>query len=122
MEQKSPASYVAEFLGTFFLVFAITLVVCLFVNPQGTGTDWAVVGLVHGFVLFLIVATLGYVSGAHVNPAVTIAAMALRTIRTERRDRLHPAAARGSSRRRADDEVPAARRPRRPAERRRRVR
>ncbi len=81
MEQKSPASYVAEFLGTFFLVFAISLVVCLFVNPQGTGTDWAVVGLVHGFVLFLIVATLGYVSGAHVNPAVTIAAMALRTIK-----------------------------------------
>ena len=81
MEQRSPASYVAEFLGTFVLVFAITLVVSLFVNPQGTGSDWAVVGLVHGFVLFLIVATLGYVSGAHVNPAVTVAAMALRTIR-----------------------------------------
>jgi MIP family channel proteins len=81
VEQKSPASYVAEFLGTFFLVFAISMVVCLFVNPQGTGSDWVAVGLVHGLVLFLIVATLGYVSGAHVNPAVTVAAMALRTIR-----------------------------------------
>src|SRR3954468_10952740 len=81
VEQKSPASYVAEFLGTFFLVFSISLVVSLFVNPQGTGTDWAVVGLVHGFVLFLIVATLGYVSGAHVNPAVTVAPMGLRNIK-----------------------------------------
>jgi glycerol uptake facilitator protein len=82
VEQKSPASYVAEFLGTFFLVFAITMVVSLFVNPQGTGSDWVAVGFVHGFVLFLIVATLGYVSGAHVNPAVTVAAMVLRTIKT----------------------------------------
>jgi MIP family channel proteins len=81
VEQKSPASYVAEFLGTFFLVFAITLVVSLFVNPQGTGTDWVAVGAAHALVLFLIVSTLGYVSGAHVNPAVTVAAMALRTIR-----------------------------------------
>jgi MIP family channel proteins len=81
VEQKSPASYVAEFLGTFMLVFAITLVVSLFVNPQGTGTDWVAVGAAHALVLFLIVSTLGYVSGAHVNPAVTVAAMALRTIR-----------------------------------------
>ena len=54
------------------LVFAITLVVTLFVNSQGTGTDWVVVGLVHVLVLFLIVQTLGNVSGAHVNPAVTV--------------------------------------------------
>jgi MIP family channel proteins len=81
VEQKSPAAYVAEFLGTFFLVFAITLAVTLFVNPAGAGSDWVVVGLVHGFVLFLIVATIGYVSGAHVNPAITLAALALRKIR-----------------------------------------
>jgi MIP family channel proteins len=81
VEAKSPAAYVAEFIGTFVLVFSISLVVSLFVNAQGAGSDWAVVGLVHGFVLFMIVATIGYVSGAHVNPAVTIAAAALRTIR-----------------------------------------
>ena len=55
--------------------------VSLFVNPQGTGTDWVAVAGAHALVLFLIVSTLGYVSGAHVNPAVTVAAMALRTIR-----------------------------------------
>ena len=37
------------------LVFSVTLAVSLFVNPQGTGSDWAVVGLVHFLVLFMIV-------------------------------------------------------------------
>jgi len=72
---------VAEFIGTFVLVFAITLSVSLFVNPQGTGSDWAVVGLVHFLVLFTIVMTIGSISGAHVNPAVTLALLALRKIR-----------------------------------------
>jgi len=81
VEQKSPAAYVAEFIGTFLLVLAITLAVSLFINAQGTGSDWAVVGLVHALALFMIVATIGYVSGAHVNPAVTIAAAALRLIK-----------------------------------------
>jgi MIP family channel proteins len=81
IEQRSPAAYVAEFIGTFVLVFAITLGVSLFVNPQGTGSDWAVVGLVHFLVLFTIVMTIGSISGAHVNPAVTLALLALRKIR-----------------------------------------
>ena len=114
-----PAAYVAEFIGTFVLVFSITLVVSLFVNPQGTGSDWVVVGLVHVLVLFLIVLTIGSISGAHVNPAVTLSLLALRKIRPNDARRLHPAAARRSRRRRADDEVPPDRRPRRPAERRR---
>ena len=53
----------------------------LFVNPQGTGSDWAVVGLVHFLVLFMLVKTIGSISGAHVNPAVTLALLALRKIR-----------------------------------------
>jgi MIP family channel proteins len=81
IEQRSPAAYVAEFIGTFVLVFAVTLGVSLFINPQGTGSDWAVVGLVHFLVLFMIVMTIGSVSGAHVNPAVTLALLALRKIR-----------------------------------------
>jgi glycerol uptake facilitator protein len=81
-EQRSPAAYVAEFIGTFALVFFVTTVVVLFVTPGGGGgSDWAVVGLVHAFVLFLIVQSLGSVSGAHVNPAVTVALAALRKIR-----------------------------------------
>ena len=81
IEQRSPAAYVAEFIGTFILVLAITLSVCLFVNSAGTGSDWVVVGLVHFLVLFLLVQTLGSVSGAHLNPAVTVALAVLRKIR-----------------------------------------
>jgi MIP family channel proteins len=72
---------VAEFIGTFVLVFSITMAVTLFVNSQGTGSDWAVVGLVHFFVLFMLVQTIGSISGAHVNPAVTVALAVLRKIR-----------------------------------------
>jgi MIP family channel proteins len=81
VEQRPPAAYIAEFIGTFVLVSAITLVVSLFVNAQGTGSDWAVVGLVHFLVLFMLVQTIGSISGAHVNPAVTLALLALRKIR-----------------------------------------
>jgi glycerol uptake facilitator protein len=82
VEQRSPAAYIAEFLGTFTLVFAVTMVIVLFVTPGGGGgSDWAVVGLVHAFVLLLIVHSIGSVSGAHVNPAVTLALAAIRKIR-----------------------------------------
>ena len=81
LEQRPPAAYIAEFIGTFVLVFSITLAVSLFVNPQGTGSDWAVVGLVHFLVLFMLVMTIGSISGAHLNPAVTLALLALRKIR-----------------------------------------
>jgi MIP family channel proteins len=81
VEQRPPAAYIAEFIGTFVLVSVITLVVSLFVNSQGTGSDWAVVGLAHFLVLFMLVQTIGSISGAHVNPAVTLAMLALRKIR-----------------------------------------
>jgi glycerol uptake facilitator protein len=81
IEQRSPAAYIAEFLGTFVLVLAITLSVTLFVNSQGTGSDWVVVGLVHFLVLFILVQTLGSISGAHFNPAVTAGLLVLRKIR-----------------------------------------
>jgi MIP family channel proteins len=82
VEQRSPAAYIAEFLGTFVLVFVVTMVVVLFVTPGGGGgSDFAVVGLVHAFVLFLLVQSIGSISGAHVNPAVTLALAALRKIR-----------------------------------------
>jgi len=81
IEQRSPAAYIAEFIGTFVLVLAITLSVTLFVNSQGTGSDWAVVGLVHFLVLFMLVMTIGSVSGAHLNPAVTVSLLVLRKIR-----------------------------------------
>ena len=45
-----------------------------------TGSDFAVIGLVHAFVLFVLIIAFGQVSGGHFNPAVTIAAAAMKRI------------------------------------------
>ena len=89
-EQRGPAAYVAELLGTFALVFLITAAVSLFVlppQPSAPGLpptqpfiDFSVIGLVHVFVLFLLIQTLAGISGAHFNPAVTLALAAIRRI------------------------------------------
>ena len=42
--------------------------------------DFGVIGLVHVFVLFMLIQTLAVASGAHFNPAVTVAMAALRQI------------------------------------------
>lgn len=80
MERRGTSAYGAELIGTFLLVLFISLVVTVN-SDAGLGyTDVAVVGLLHAFVLMMIVATIGGVSGAHVNPAVTVALLAVRKI------------------------------------------
>ena len=77
MQDRGLAAYIAELLGTFFLVFTVGVVVTLFVatTPDAAqGSDFAVIGLVHAFVLFGLILTFGAASGGHFNPAVTIAA------------------------------------------------
>jgi glycerol uptake facilitator protein len=84
---RGAAAYVAELVGTFMLVFAITMVVSLYVvvptpnSPVQPFIDWSVIGLVHAFVLFMLIQTLAVISGAHLNPAVTVALAAIRQIR-----------------------------------------
>ena len=83
MQDRGLAAYIAELIGTLLLVFAICTVVVLFIATSAdaqTGSDYAVVGLVHGIVLFGLIITFGAVSGGHFNPAVTLAAAVTRRI------------------------------------------
>ena len=83
MQDRGLAAYIAELLGTLFLVFVIGTVVTLFVasSPEAqTGSDFAVVGLVHAFMLFGLIMAFGAVSGGHFNPAITLAAAVQRKI------------------------------------------
>jgi glycerol uptake facilitator protein len=70
--------YLAEVVGTFLLTFvgggAAAAAAILATNTKTPVTMPVVLGvaLAHGLILFVIVATLGKISGAHVNPSVTI--------------------------------------------------
>jgi glycerol uptake facilitator protein len=86
VQDRGPAAYTAEFFGTLMLVFFIGAVVSLYgpePSPQNPNPfiDFSVIGLVHVFVLFVLIQTLAVASGAHFNPAVTAALTALRQIK-----------------------------------------
>jgi glycerol uptake facilitator protein len=85
VQDRGPAGYIAEFVGTLLLVFFITAVVSLYIVPSSAQNpnpfiDYSVIGLVHAFLLFGLVQTLGLISGGHFNPAVTVAITLLRRI------------------------------------------
>ena len=82
LDRRGIEAYAAEFVGTFMLVLFIAMIVTLHQpDPEALGVqDWAVIGLVHFFLLTMLVYTLGHASGAHFNPAVTATLAALRKI------------------------------------------
>src|SRR5215218_6465274 len=64
--ERGAAAFVAEFIGTFALVFFVCTVVVLYAPPPTPPAqpglpptqefqDWAVIGLVHVFVLFFLI-------------------------------------------------------------------
>lgn len=63
---------IAEYIGTFILVFAGTSAIV--VNDISGGAVTSVgIALVFGLIVSAMIYTLGDISGAHINPAVTIA-------------------------------------------------
>jgi glycerol uptake facilitator len=83
VEQRGLSAYLAELIGTLLLVFFVCSVVVLFLSTGEQaqfGTDFAVIGLVHAFVLFGLIVMFGIASGGHFNPVVTLAVLAIRRI------------------------------------------
>jgi aquaporin TIP len=64
--------YLAEFIGTFYLCFAGIAAILSTTSIVGGGGGLVAVALAHGLALSIAVSVFGGISGAHVNPAVTL--------------------------------------------------
>ena len=73
-------AYAAEGIGTFLLVFFICAVISVG-NAGVLQLDLAGLGMLHALTLGVLVYALAATSGAHFNPAITIALLAIRQIR-----------------------------------------
>ena len=62
---NAPRIFLAEFVATFALCFVGVLAIAV------AGDSLVTVALAHGFTILVMVAAMGAVSGAHINPAVT---------------------------------------------------
>jgi MIP family channel proteins len=74
------AAYAAEGVGTFLLVFFICAVISVG-NAGVLQLDLAGLGMLHALTLGVLVYALAATSGAHFNPAITVAQLAIRQIR-----------------------------------------
>jgi aquaporin TIP len=69
---NTPQKLVAEFIGTFTLIFAGVAAICSN-QMAGGGSGLVGVALAHGLAIAVMIAAVGHVSGGHFNPAVTAA-------------------------------------------------
>jgi aquaporin NIP len=80
VEARTVAAYAAEGVGTFLLVFFICAVLSVG-NAGALKLDIAGLGMLHALTLGVLVYALAASSGAHFNPAVTVAQLAIGEIR-----------------------------------------
>lgn len=79
----NPRAWIAELIATFALVFfgPVTVTLSVVVLQNGlTPAGLIAIALAHGLAITLMVYAIGHVSGAHINPAITIPMMILRKI------------------------------------------
>ena len=65
--------YLAEFIGTFVLVFFACGTACVVGCSSEAGTGYLLTALAFGLVIVAMAYSIGNVSGCHINPAVSIA-------------------------------------------------
>ena len=87
-QEEAPPSYttvqkaVAEFVGTFTLIFigVGSIVAATAAKGGAGGAGLVTIAIAHGLAIAVMVTAVGHISGGHLNPAVTVAAMAARKI------------------------------------------
>ncbi|MBQ9994601.1 MAG: aquaporin [Clostridia bacterium] len=73
LTNKSLKKYVAEFIGTFVLVFFACGTAAVVGCSAENGTGYLLTALAFGLVIVAMAYSIGNISGCHINPAVSIA-------------------------------------------------